>query len=112
MNKKLKTEAVSRMFDAILSLKDKEECCNFFEDLCTINEILSLAQRYEVATMLSEHETYLSIAAKTGASTATISRVNRILNDGNDGLLPTFERVPPLSGEKRSGKNQKSSEGK
>ncbi len=96
MNKKIKTEAVDHLFKAILSLKDLDECYMFFEDVCTINEILSLAQRYEVARMLREKKTYLDIAERTGASTATISRVNRSLNYGNDGYDMTFER---LSGE-------------
>ena len=84
MSKKIRTEAVDYLFDAILSLKDKEECYTFFEDICTINELLSLSQRFEVAKMLREQKTYLEIAEKTGASTATISRVNRSLNNGND----------------------------
>ena len=75
MSKKIRTEAVDYLFQAILSLKDKEECYVFFEDICTINELLSLSQRFEVAKMLREHKTYLEIAEKTGASTATISRV-------------------------------------
>ena len=85
MNPKIRTEAVDHLFDAILQLRDKEECYIFFEDICTINEIISLSQRFEVATMLREKKTYLEIAEKTGASTATISRVNRSLNYGNDG---------------------------
>lgn len=93
MNKKIKTEAVDRMFDAILSLESKEECYLFFEDLCTVNELLSLSQRYEVAAMLSAKKTYLEIAEKTGASTATISRVNRSLIYGNDGYELVFNRT-------------------
>lgn len=93
MNKKIKTPAVDYLFDAILSLKDREECYVFFEDICTINELLSLSQRFEVAKMLREHKTYLEIAEKTGASTATISRVNRSLNYGNDGYDMVFGRV-------------------
>ena len=92
MSKKIRTEAVDYLFSAILSLKDKEECYTFFEDICTINELLSLSQRFEVAKMLREHKTYLEIAEKTGASTATISRVNRSLNYGNDGYDMVFER--------------------
>lgn len=95
MNKKLKTPAVDFLFDAILSLKSPEECYTFFEDICTINELLSLSQRFEVAKMLREHKTYLEIAEKTGASTATISRVNRSLNYGNDGYDLVFERITP-----------------
>ena len=93
MNKKIHTEAVDRLFEAILSLKDKDECYTFFEDVCTINEILSLSQRFEVAEMLCEKKTYLDISKKTGASTATISRVNRSLNYGNDGYSMVFERI-------------------
>jgi len=93
MNKKIRTEAVDFLFDAILSLKDREECYLFFEDVCTINELLSLSQRFEVAKMLRQQKTYLEIAEKTGASTATISRVNRSLNYGNDGYDMTFARI-------------------
>ena len=93
MSKNLKTEAVDHLFDAILCLKDRAECYTFFEDVCTINELLSLSQRFEVAKMLREHKTYLEIAEKTGASTATISRVNRSLNYGNDGYDMVFERI-------------------
>ena len=59
MNKKIQTEAVDHLFEAILSLENKEECYGFFEDLCTVNELLSLSQRYEVASMLKDHKTYL-----------------------------------------------------
>ena len=93
VNKKIRTEAVDFLFDAILSLKSREECYTFFEDVCTINELLSLSQRFEVAKMLREQKTYLEIAEKTGASTATISRVNRSLNYGNDGYDMVFERL-------------------
>ena len=93
MNKKLRTEAVDHLFDAVLCLKTKEECYTFFEDLCTVNEILSLSQRFEVASMLKNHKTYLEIAEQTGASTATISRVNRSLNYGNDGYEMVFKRM-------------------
>ncbi len=93
MSKTIRTEAVDFLFDAILSLKDREECYVFFEDICTVNELLSLSQRVEVAKMLREQKTYLDIAEKTGASTATISRVNRSLNYGNDGYDMVFERV-------------------
>ncbi len=93
MNKKLKTEAVDHLFQAILTLKNTEECYSFFEDVCTVNELLSFSQRYEVAKMLREKKTYLEIAEKTGASTATISRVNRSLNYGNDGYDMVFKRI-------------------
>ena len=93
MSKNVHTEAVNHLFDAILSLENKEECYRFFEDVCTVNELLSLSQRYEVARMLRAQKTYLDIAEKAGASTATISRVNRSLNYGNDGYDMVFERV-------------------
>lgn len=93
MNKKLKTEAVDRLFEAILTLESQEECYSFFEDICTVNELLTFAQRYEVAYMLRQGKTYMDIAEKTGASTATISRVNRSLNYGNDAYDMTFQRM-------------------
>ena len=93
MSKKLRTEAVDHLFDAILSLENREECYTFFEDVCTVNELLSLSQRFEVAKMLRDQKTYLDIAEKTGASTATISRVNRSLNYGNDGYDMVFARM-------------------
>ena len=93
MGKKKKTESIDFLFEAILCLKNKEECYTFFEDICTINELLSMTQRFEVAKMLREEKTYLEIAEKTGVSTATISRVNRSLNYGNDGYDMVFERM-------------------
>ena len=100
MSKKIRTEAVDSLFEAILSLREKEECYAFFEDVCTVNELLSLSQRFEVAKMLREKKTYLDIAEKTGASTATISRVNRSLNYGSDGYEKVFERLQiPEGGE-------------
>lgn len=93
MSKKLRMDSINYLFDAILSLKDREECYTFFEDVCTVNELLSLSQRFEVARMLREQKTYLEIAEQTGASTATISRVNRSLNYGNDGYDMVFSRI-------------------
>ena len=100
MSRKIKTEAVDNLFEGILSLKNKEECYIFFEDICTINELLSLSQRFEVAKMLREQKTYLESAEKTGASTATISRVNRSLNYGNDGYDMVFDRIENKSNHK------------
>ena len=93
MSKKLNSEPVDYLFDAILCLETREDCYAFFEDVCTINELLSLSQRFEVAKMLTENKTYLEIAEQTGASTATISRVNRSLNYGNDGYQMVFSRM-------------------
>jgi type I restriction enzyme R subunit len=87
MSKKIRTEEVDHLFEAVLALKDKEECYMFFEDVCTVNELLSFAQRYEVAKMLREKKTYLDIAEKTGASTATISRVNRKYSGKDYGFI-------------------------
>ncbi len=96
MNKKIITNSVDHLFEAILTLETREECYSFFEDLCTVKELLSLSQRFEVATMLADHKTYLEIADKTGASTATISRVNRSLIYGNDGYELVFGRTKQL----------------
>ena len=93
MNKKLHSEAVDQLFEAILCLKNKEECYTFFEDVCTINELLSLSQRFEVAKMLREKRTYLEISEKTGASTATISRVNRCLLNGAGGYESILDKI-------------------
>ncbi len=93
MTKKIRTEEVDHLFEAILTLENKEDCYKFFEDVCTVNELLSIAQRYEVAQMLRNSNTYLEISEKTGASTATISRVNRSLNYGNDGYDMVFSRL-------------------
>lgn len=93
MNTKLKDMNVDYLFKSILSLETMEECYNFFDDLCTVPELKALSQRLEVAKMLSEGCVYSDIVAKTGASTATISRVNRSLNYGSDGYRVIFERV-------------------
>ncbi|MCR5429747.1 MAG: TrpR YerC/YecD [Eubacterium sp.] len=93
MSKKIRTKEVDHLFDAILTLKNKEECYTFFEDVCTINELLSISQRFEVALMLRQGRTYLDISEDTGASTATISRVNRSLNYGNDGYDMALDRM-------------------
>ncbi|AXF57531.1 YerC/YecD family TrpR-related protein [Salicibibacter kimchii] len=90
---KLRGKEMDQLFHAILSLKDIEECYQFFDDLCTINEVQSLAQRLEVARMLQEGKTYHKIEVETGASTATISRVKRCLNYGNDSYQLALSRV-------------------
>ena len=93
LNSKIRDENTDKLFNAILLLNDVDECYNFFEDLCTISEIKALAQRLEVAKMLKSGITYTEIAEKTGASTATISRVNRCLNYGADGYSMIIERL-------------------
>ena len=90
---KIKDELVDQLFEAILKLKNIEECYRFFEDIATINEIKALAQRFEVAKMLRNKKTYIEIAEKTGASTATISRVNRALNYGANGYKIILDRL-------------------
>lgn len=97
MGKTIRTDAVKSLFEAILTLENVEECFDFFEDVCTVNEVLSIAQRFAVAKMLKENNTYLEVAEKTGASTATISRVNRSLNYGNDGYDMVFARLGCLN---------------
>lgn len=94
MSKNIRRKEVDHLFEAILTLETNEECYTFFEDVCTINELLSISQRYEVAKMLREGHTYLDISKDTGASTATISRVNRSLNYGNDGYDMVLARLP------------------
>lgn len=101
MTDKIRTEELEHLFDAILTLENKEECYSFFEDVCTVNELISLSQRYEVASMLRQNSTYLEISEKTGASTATISRVNRSLNYGNDGYDLTFARLKEKEAEEK-----------
>jgi len=90
---KLRGKELDQLFQAILSLKDLEECYRFFDDLCTINEIQSLSQRLDVARMLREGNTYHKIEVETGASTATISRVKRCLNFGNDTYEMVLKRI-------------------
>ena len=90
---KLRGKELDQLFKTILALQDLEECYRFFDDLCTVNEIQSLAQRLEVARMLREGKTYHKIEADTGASTATISRVKRCLNYGNDAYEMALERI-------------------
>ena len=93
MNKKIKSEFVDQLFQCILNMQTVEECYQFFEDLCTVNEIQAMAQRMAVASMLDAKRTYVEIAEKTGASTATISRVNRCLNYGADGYQLAIDRL-------------------
>ncbi len=90
---KLKDPLLDQLFESILTLQSVEECYVFFDDLCTVNELRSLAQRLEVARMLLKGHTYQQIEQETGASTATISRVKRCLNYGNDGYKLVLERI-------------------
>lgn len=90
---KLMTEDTAAFFSAILSLKTPEECCRFFEDVATIGEVQSMAQRLQVAKLLDQGLKYAEIAQRTGASTATISRVSRCLSYGADGYRLVLERM-------------------
>lgn len=90
---KIKSKELNYFFNAILNLKNIEECYRFFEDVSTITELKSLCQRLQVAKMLREKKTYIEIGEVTGASTATISRVNRCLNYGSDGYNIILDRL-------------------
>lgn len=93
MNAKIRDEHTDFLFNAILSLKNLDECYCFFEDLCTVQELKAMSQRLVVAKMLSEKSVYSDIVKKTGASTATISRVNRSLIYGSDGYEMAFRNI-------------------
>ena len=93
MTEKLKDANMDFLFDSILKLETREECYKFFEDLCTVNELKSISQRVVVAKMLTAKRVYSDIVAATGASTATISRVNRSLSYGEGGYDIVFERL-------------------
>ena len=92
MNSKLKDPAIDEFFNAILNLDSIDECYAFFEDVCTISEIRSMAQRFQVARMLYDGMTYTEICDRTKVSTATISRVNRALEYGADGYRKAIEK--------------------
>lgn len=98
MNLKLKDDHLDFLFQCILSLQTEEECYNFFGDLCTVDELKAMSQRIAIARMLSTKRVYSDIVAQTGASTATISRVNRSLQYGNDGYDIAFSRLPAEAG--------------
>lgn len=91
--KNINSEGLDNLFKAVLELRTVEECYRFFEDLCTISELKSMSQRMEVALMLRDKHVYTDIAEKTGASTATISRVNRCINYGQDGYNLVIDRL-------------------
>ena len=96
---KLGNREIDHLFEAILTLETQEDCYRFFEDLCTIHELQSLAQRMEVARQLDEKKTYSHIAEDTGASTATISRVSRSLVYGADGYRRALDRIKAKTAE-------------
>jgi TrpR-related protein YerC/YecD len=92
-NPKLKDDLNNQLCRAVLLLDNVEECYQFFEDICTVSEIKALAQRLEVARMLKHGHTYDDIVERTGASTATISRVKRCLNYGADGYKVILDKL-------------------
>ena len=93
MEKTIRTQTVKDFLEAVLTLETVDECLDFFEDVCTVKEVQSIAQRFAVAKMLREGRTYAEVAQETGASTATISRVNRSLNYGNESYDKVFARI-------------------
>ena len=90
---KVHTESTSRLFRAILALQTEEECSHFFDDVCTVKEIQDLSQRLEVASMLAQGKNYQEISRETGASTATICRVNKCLHYGDGGYRTVLDRL-------------------
>ena len=100
MNGKIKNQHIDTLFKAILELRNSEECYMFFEDICTVSELNAIAQRLEVAKMLRSKMTYSEISEETGASAATISRVNRCLNYGADGYSLILERMTEKYGDR------------
>lgn len=93
VNEKLRNPMNDQLFRAVLTLKSLEECYEFFEDICTVNELKALSQRLQVARMLEDGESYDTIVETTGASTATISRVKRCLVYGADGYKTVLARM-------------------
>ncbi len=93
MNKLPKKPRNEKMYEAILSLQSVDECIRFFDDLCTVTELMAMEQRFQVAICLNQGMIYNDILAETGASSATISRVNRSLQYGKDGYAIVFDRM-------------------
>lgn len=98
-NSKIKSEQTDDLFEAILALETRDECYRFFEDICTVKEIQAISQRLQVVKLLIKNKTYHEIEAETGASTATISRINRSLNYGSDGYKLVLKRLGYISEE-------------
>lgn len=95
---KFKRDDIDELFKAVLLLEDEEECYRFFEDLCTVNEIHAIAQRWQVAKLLSQNKTYSEIEAITKASTATISRINKCLIYGAEGYKLILDKLEDTEG--------------
>lgn len=92
-NSKIKSEETDRLFEAILALRDTDECYRFFEDLCTFSEIRAMSQRLQVAQMLQKGDTFVQISEQTGVSSATITRVNKCISYGADGYKLVLDRL-------------------
>ncbi len=103
---KFQDEFTDKLFEAVLKLNNTEECYRFFEDICTVKEIQSISQRLEVARLLKKGRTYSDIEEATGASTATISRVNRSLHYGADGYKLILERMESQDKDNNKEENQ------
>ncbi len=99
MNQHDKRKRNIEMYEAILTLETVDECMRFFDDLCSITELHSMEQRYQVASLLDDGQIYNAILEQTGASSATISRVNRSLRYGADGYAIAFERIKKKKGQ-------------
>ena len=99
---KLKRDDIDQLFEAVLTLEDREDCYRFFEDICTINEIHAISQRLQVAKLLSQKKTYSEIESITSASTATISRINKCLLYGADGYKRVLARLKDKEGEEEA----------
>ena len=93
MIRRLKDENIEKLFEAILTLENLEECYDFFEDICTVDEIQGISRRLCAAKMLMDNRVYSDITSETGLSTATISRVNRSMKYGNGGYAMVFDRI-------------------
>ena len=97
---KVKSDETDELFDAIMSLENKEEFYRFFDDLCTFGEIKAMAQRFRVAKLLKEGKTFAGISEEVGASSATITRVNKCITYGSDGYKIALERIKNSAAEK------------
>jgi TrpR-related protein YerC/YecD len=93
MSSKFKSPQADKLFEAVLSLQSIDECYDFFEDLCTVAELRAMIQRFDIALMLDEGKIYTEITKRTGASAATISRVHKSLNYGENGYKRAIERL-------------------
>ena len=101
-----KKERSLAMYEHIAALNSVEECCRFFDDLCAVTELRAMEQRFDVAKMLHAGKVYTTILQETGASSATVSRVNRMLNYGTGALEEVMERVSPKKRQKHGGQNE------